>query len=110
MKMTEMFIVSSRSRRLLLLSGFETADFGPIEGVLGGHPFFPRSVYRLELCVKWLRNRQFKFHYSVFFSPHDMRKQGKTRRKKAGMKGIPTSPLPRLSFPLLYRRLPRSLV
>ena len=41
MKMTEMFIVSSRSRRLLLLSGFETAVFGPIEDVLGGHPFFP---------------------------------------------------------------------
>ena len=40
MKMTEMFIVSSRSRRLLLLSGFEPADFGPIEGVLGGHAFF----------------------------------------------------------------------
>ena len=105
MKMTEMFIVSSRSRRLLLLSGFETADFGPIEGVLGGHPFFPRSVYRLELCVKWLRNRQFKFHYSVFFSLHDMRKQGKTRRKKAGIERnshfSPSSPFlsPPLSTP-----------
>ena len=83
----------------------ETADFGPIEGVLGGHPYFPRSVYRLELCVKWLRNRQFKFHYSVFFSLHDMRKRGKTRRKKAGIERnshfSPSSPFlsPPLSTP-----------
>ena len=47
--MTGMFIVSSRSRRLLLLSGPETADFGLIEGVLDGHPFF--APFRISLRV-----------------------------------------------------------
>ena len=41
--------MSSRSRRLLLLSGFETADFGPIESVLGGHPLF--APFRISLRV-----------------------------------------------------------
>ena len=48
MKMTGMFIVSSRSGRLLLLSG-PTPIFCPIEGVLGGHPFF--APFRISLRV-----------------------------------------------------------
>ena len=43
--MTGMFIVTSRSRRLLLLSGVETADFGLIEGVLDGKTNFLHRTY-----------------------------------------------------------------
>ena len=50
--MTGMFIVSSRSRRLLLLSGPETADFGLIEGVLDGHPFFAPFCISLRVVCK----------------------------------------------------------
>ena len=98
MKMTGMFIVSSRSGRLLLLSG-PTPIFCPIEGVLAGHPFFPRSAYRLELCVKWLPNRQFNFHYSVFLACMTCVKKEKRGGEKRELKGIPTSPFPRPKFP-----------
>ena len=102
--MTGMFIVSSRSRRIYLyrylrLISFEINFLTPTTPIRGwncrfwshrGCPgrknnFFAPYVNHLELCVKWLRNRQFKFHYSVFFSLHDMRKQGKTRRRKANI-------------------------
>ena len=54
MKMTGMFIVLSRRRRLLLLLGIETADFaGSHRGCPGREDkFFSPYVYLLELCVK----------------------------------------------------------